>query len=143
VWAYFDTSALVKRYVDELGRREVQQLLRRHDCVTSAILPVELRSALRGRVAERSLDGSRVSEILKRVAADRAYWTVVEVGAEVLGGAEALVAAHPLRPLDAIHVASAQLFALRLSIADLMFVSADKHQTDVASVIGLAARLIA
>ena len=72
MWAYFDTSALVKRYVDEPGRREVQQLLRRHDCVTSAILPVELRSALRRRVTERTLDGSRVSEILKRVVADRA-----------------------------------------------------------------------
>ena len=142
MWAYFDTSALVKRYVDEPGRREVQQLLRRHDCVTSAILPVELRSALRRRVAERTLDSSRVSEILKRVAADRAYWTVIEVGTEVLSGAEALVSVHPLRTLDAIHVASAQLFAARLSISDLIFVSADKRQTEVASAIGLATRHI-
>ena len=140
MWAYFDTSALVKRYVDEPGRREVQQLLRRHDCVTSAILPVELRSALRRRVAERTLDSSRVSEILKRVAGDRAYWTVIEVGTEVLSGAEALVSVHPLRTLDAIHVASAQLFAARLSISDLIFVSADKRQTEVASAIGLATR---
>lgn len=143
MWAYFDTSALVKRYVDEPGRRAVQQLLRRHDCVTSAILPVELRSALRRRVAERTLDGSRVAEILKRVAADRAYWTVVEVGAQVLSGAEALVSAHPVRTLDAIHVASAQFFGARLSIADLIFVSADKRQTDVAAAIGLTTRVIA
>jgi uncharacterized protein len=143
VWAYFDTSALVKRYVDEPGRREVQQLLRRHDCVTSAILLVELRSALRRRVAERTLNSSRVSEVLKRVATDRAYWTVVEVGAEVRSRAQALVTVHPLRTLDAIHLASAQLFAARLSIADLTLVSADKRQTDVASAIGLATRLIA
>lgn len=142
MWAYFDTSALVKRYVDEPGRREVQQLLRRHDCVTSAILPVELRSALRRRVAERTLDSSRVSEILKRVASDRAYWTVIEVGTEALSGAEALMSVHPLRTLDAIHVASAQLFAARLSISDLIFVSADKRQTEVASAIGLATRHI-
>jgi uncharacterized protein len=142
VWAYFDTSALVKRYVVEPGRREVQQLLRRHDCVTSAILPVELRSALRRRVAERTLDGSHVSELLKRVVADRPYWTVIEVGTEVLRGAEALVSAHPLRTLDAIHVASAQLFAARLSIADLIFVSADKRQVEAASAIGLTTRHI-
>ena len=140
MWAYFGTSALVKRYVDEPGRREVQQLLRRHECVTSAILPVELRSALRRRVAERTLDGPRVSEILKRVAADRAYWTVIEVGAEVLSGAEALVSVHPLRTLDTIHVASAQLFAARLSIADLIFVSADQRQVEMAKAIGLAMR---
>ncbi len=142
MWAYFDTSALVKRYVDEPGRRQVQQLLRRHDCVTSAILPVELRSALRRRVTERTLDGSRVSEILKRVALDRAYWTVIEVGTEVLSGAETLVSVHPLRTLDAIHVASAQLFAARLSISDLVFVSADIRQTEVASAIRLATPLL-
>ena len=142
MWAYFDTSALVKRYVDEPGRRQVQQLLRRHDCVTSAILPVELRSALRRRVTERTLDSARVSEILKRVAGDRAYWTVIEVGTEVLSGAEALVSGHPLRTLDAIHVGSAQLFAARLSISDLIFVSADNRQTEVASAIGLASRHI-
>jgi uncharacterized protein len=142
VWAYFDTSALVKRYVDEPGRRQVQQLLRRHDCVTSAIVPVELRSALRRRVSERTLDGSRVSVILKRVAADRAYWTAIEVGRDVLTGAEPLVSVHHLRTLDAIHVASAQLFAARLSISDLIFVSADERQTAVASAIGLASRHI-
>ena len=140
MWAYFDTSALVKRYVDEPGRREVQQLVRRHDCLTSAILSVELRSALRRRVTEGTLDSSRVSQILKRVVADRAYWTVIEVGTGVLSGAEALVSVHPLRTLDAIHVASAQLFASRLSIADLIFVSADKRQVDVASAIGLMTR---
>jgi len=140
VWAYFDTSAVVKRYVDEPGRRDVQGLLRRHDCVTSAILPVELRSALRRRVTDRTLDNAHVSEILKRVMADRAYWTVIEVGTEVLGRAVALVSVHPLRTLDAIHVASAQLFASRMPIADLIFVSADKRQTEVASAIGLITR---
>ena len=140
MWAYFDTSALVKRYIDESGRREVLQLLRRHECVASAVLPVELRSALRRRVAEGTLEAARVPQILKRVSADRAYWTLVEVGAEVLRAAEKLVAVHPLRTLDAIHVASAQLFAAGVSQPDLMFVSADKRQIEAAGVIGLAPR---
>jgi uncharacterized protein len=143
MWAYFDTSALVKRYIDEVGRRQVLQLLRQHECVASAILPVELRSALRRRVTEGTLAAARVPEILKRVTADRAYWTLVEVGAEVLGAAEKLVAVHPLRTLDAIHVASAQVFAVGVSESDLMFVSADKRQTDAAAAIGLATRYIA
>jgi uncharacterized protein len=142
MWAYFDTSALVKRYIDEVGRRQVLQLLRRHECVTSAVLPVELRSALRRRVVEGTLEASRVPEILKRVSADRAYWTLVEVGAEVLAAAEKLVAVHPLRTLDAIHVGSAQMFAAGVPEADLMFVSADKRQTEAAAVIGLTARYI-
>ena len=141
-WAYFDTSALIKRYVDEPGRRQVLQLLRRDACVTSAVMPIELRSALRRRVSEGSLHGERVPEILKRVASDRAFWTLVGVSSEVLAAAETLVATHPLRALDAIHVASAQLFATRIGAPGLMFVSADARQTTAAAAIGLPTTLV-
>ena len=142
MWAYFDTSALVKRYVDEAGRREVLTLLRRHECVSSALLPVELRSGLRRRVVDGSLEAARLPLILRRVAADRPYWTLVEVGADVLAAAESLVGAYSIRTLDALHVASAQLFAARLSMPALMFVSADRRQTETAVAVGLAAQQI-
>jgi predicted nucleic acid-binding protein len=142
-WAYFDTSALVKRYVQEPGRREVLRLLRQYDFVASAILPVELRAAFRRRVAEGTLNVARLPLILRRVAADRAYWTLVEAGSHVLTIAEALVAAHPLRTLDAIHVASAQVFAARLPTLKLVFVSADRRQTQAATAIGLSVKYIA
>lgn len=138
-WAYFDSSALVKRYVDEPGRREVLRLMRRHACVASSVAPVELRSAIRRRVADGTLEAARVPAILKRLATDRPYWTLVEVGKDVLAGAEALVAAHPLRTLDAIHVASAQLFAKRVSASGVTFISADVGQTDAAAALGMNA----
>ena len=141
-WAYFDTSALIKRYFDEPGRREVLRLLRRYDCVTSAVLPVEIRSALRRRASEGSLDPTRVPEIVKRVAADRVYWTLVAIASDVLVAAETLTAAHPLRALDAIHVASAQLFSARLADSKLIFVSADVRQTAAATAVGMAVRHI-
>ena len=141
-WGYFDTSALVKRYVDEPGRLGLLQLLRRHDCVTSAVLPVELRSALRRRVSDGTLDPERVPVILRRVTTDRSYWTLVEVGTDVLAAAEALVARHPLRTLDAIHVASAQLFAARITPLELIFVSADARQTSAAAAVGLTIRTV-
>ena len=137
-WAYFDTSALIKRYVDEQGRREVLQLLRRHQCVTSAVLPVEFRSALRRRATDGSLDARRIPDVLKRFAADREFWALVQVTDEVLEAAEKLVALHPLRTLDALHVASADLFADRLARSELTFVSADPRQTAVAAAIGMA-----
>ena len=61
---------------------------------------------------------------------------------DVLDTAERIAATHPLRALDAIHVASARLFADRITGAELVFVSADKRQTDAATAIGLAAKLI-
>lgn len=137
-WAYFDTSALVKRYVDEDGRAQVLQLLRRHQCVTSALVPVEFRSSLRRRTADGSLHSRRVPDIWKRFVADREFWAFVEVTDEVLRAAEKLVTAHPLRTLDAIHVASAELFAGRLPASELTFVSADRRQTAVASIVGMA-----
>ena len=141
-YAYFDTSALIKRYVDEPGRREVLQLLRRNECVVSVVLPVEVRSALRRRVAEGTLDESRVPAILKRFAADRAFWTFIEVSREVLAAAETLGAARPLRALDAIHVASAQLFAARIGSPAFVFISADIRQTTAAAALGLITRHI-
>ena len=142
VWAYFDTSAVVKRYIDEPGRRQVLQLMRRHSGVISAVLPIELRSALRRRVSEGSLDKERVPEILKRFEGDRAFWTLVGVSSDVLAAAEVLVVAHPLRALDAIHIASAQLFAARITAPKPIFVSADARQTTAAAAVGMTARQI-
>ena len=139
-WAYFDTSALVKRYVEEAGRREVLGLLRRHECVTSVLLPVELRSALRRRVFDNTLDEDRVPDIMTRFASDRAFWALVEITSGVLNAAETLVSSHPRRTLDAIHVASAQLFASRIATAPLLFVSADAKQTTAAAALGMVVR---
>ena len=136
-FAYFDTSALIKRYVNEPGRREVLQLLRTTSCVVSAVLPVEVRSALRRRVADGTLNERQVAVISRRLAADRAFWTVVEASREVLAAAERLAAAHPLRALDAIHVASAQVFAARLGSPAFIFVSADIRQTAAAAALRL------
>lgn len=141
-FAYFDTSALIKRYVVELGRREVLTLLRKNHCVISAVLPVEVRSALRRRMAERTLDARRMPSILKRFAGDRPYWTVIEVSSEVLAAAEALSGTHPLRALDSIHVASAKLFRDRTGSGSFTFVSADGQQTRVAEALGLKTRYV-
>jgi uncharacterized protein len=140
--AYFDTSALIKRYVEELGGREVLTLLRKNQCVVSAVLPVEVRSALRRCLAEKTLDAKRAPRILKRLAADRDYWTIVEVSREVLATAESLSGAYPLRALDAIHVASAKLFADRTGSQTFTFISADRQQIHVAEVLGIKTRYV-
>jgi predicted nucleic acid-binding protein len=141
-WAYFDTSALIKRYVDEPGRREALRLLRTHDCVISAVLALEVRSALRRRESDGTLRRDDVRDILARLAADRAFWTAVDVSSDVLAAAEALAASHPLRALDAIHVASARLFAARIAPSAFVFVSADARQTAAAAAIGITIKHI-
>ena len=140
-WAYVDTSAMVKRYLAGQGHREVLRLLRRHDLVSSVLLPVELRSAIRRRMHDRTLESARAESALKRFAADRVVLTMVALTAEVLAQAESLVSSYPIRTLDAIHVGSARMFASRIGTAAL-FVSADKRQTEVAAALDLPFILI-
>jgi hypothetical protein len=93
-------------------------------------------------LAEGSVDAPRLPAILKHVAVDRPCWTLVDVGLDILAGADILMATHPIRTLDASHVASAQLFAARLSMPGLTFVSADKRQAESAVAVGLVVRHI-
>ena len=74
---------MVKRYLDERGHRDVLRLLRRHDLVSSALLPVELRSAIRRPVHDQTLETTSAASALKRFAADRAVLAMVELIAAV------------------------------------------------------------
>ena len=141
MWAYFDSSALVKLYVQESGRPEVLRLLRRHEVVASVILPIEVRGALRRRAAEISIESARLPAALQQMAADRVQWNLLAVSKEVLDRTQQIVASHAVRTLDAIHIASAQEFAARLR-AEVPFVSADRRQTEAAAAAGLLVRLV-
>jgi predicted nucleic acid-binding protein len=141
VWAYFDSSAVVKLYVQESGRAAVLRLLRQHEMVASAILPVEIRGALRRRAAENVIDSSRLPAALHQLAVDRAQWNLMAVSAEILERAEQLVASHPVRTLDAIHIASAQEFGARLKTR-VPFISADHRQIQTAAAAGLMVRQV-
>jgi predicted nucleic acid-binding protein len=136
VWAYFDTSAMVKRYVREAGRPAVMKLAARHRAVSSVILPVELQSAFVRRTREGTLATMALPRLFTRVGADRARWTLVAATPEVLAEAQALIENHPLRTLDALHVASARVFQQQLR-APLVFVSADRRQLAAAAREGL------
>jgi predicted nucleic acid-binding protein len=136
MWAYFDSSAVVKVYVQENGRATVLRLLRLHEVVVSAILPVEIRGALRRRAEENTIETSRLPAALSQLTADRAQWNVLAVSTEILGRAEEIVAVHAVRTLDAIHIASAKEFAERVQ-GRVPFISADHRQVEAAAAVGL------
>ena len=120
VWAYFDTSALVKRYVEEAGRPEVLRLLRRHEVVASAILPSNYEARCAGGLLKARwmrLGSHRSTSAFQRIGPD---WTLIGVSTGVLIAAESLAATHPVRTLDAGTCgirASLQGWALAASIS--------------------------
>ncbi|MGH7824114.1 MAG: type II toxin-antitoxin system VapC family toxin [Candidatus Binatia bacterium] len=136
-FAYFDTSALVKRYVRERGSAQVGSLLRRHDLLSSALTPVEVLSALWRRKRNGDLSEENLSITLSRVQNDRIGWELVEVGGTVLSRAEEIIQETvPMRALDAIHVASLMTFQAASSI-QIPFVTGDTRQRDAATRLGL------
>lgn len=79
--------------------------------------------------------------IMTRLERDRAYWELVEVNAAVLKQAEDVIAQAGVRTLDAIHLASAVVFAHAAGMP-LPFVTADAQQHDAAVRLGLEARWV-
>ena len=133
--AYFDTSALVKRFVGESGTLHVRRLLRRHRVISSVLLQVEIVAALRRRRTDGVLSQAAVDRILRRVRSDSSAWELVPIADEVIELARGCVLEHPVRTLDAIHVASAE--SVRREGLRLPFVTADTRQAATARARGL------
>lgn len=137
-WAYFDTSVLVKRYVQETGSSQARTLLRKHRILTSAIAPTEALSALSRRRTLEELTAKHFTETLGRIKADRTYWELVEVSALVLNKAEEVIKQTGLRTLDAIHLASILTFHTASGI-HIPFITGDVKQREAAAQVGLNA----
>lgn len=136
-FAYFDTSALIKRYVSEKGSARVVSLLRRHDLLSSAITPVEVMSALCRRKRNGELSDEDFAVTLSRVQGERTRWELVELGPTVLSRAEEIVQGIvPMRSSEAIHVASLVTFQAA-SGTRIPFVTGDDRQREAAAYIGL------
>jgi len=136
-FAYFDTSALIKRYVSEKGSARVVSLLGRHDLLSSAITPIEVMSALCRRKRNGELSDEHFAVTVSRVQGERTRWELVELAETVLTRAEEIVQGIvPMRSLDAIHLASLMTFQAA-SATRIPFVTGDDRQRQAAAQIAL------
>lgn len=129
---FFDSSALVKRYIREIGTEEV--LVRCDQATELAVATIawpELVSAFRRLVREDRLDEARYMALKADLAADLADAVLCEISPQVVQRAIAALEAHPLRAMDALHIAAALV-----GTADV-FVSADARQCAAAAALGL------
>lgn len=134
--AYFDTSVVVKRYVEEVRSAQARGFMRRYRLLSSVITPVETVSAVcrRHRAGELSL--TDFDAILARLRTDRAHWELVELSLPIRQRAEQLLQQTALRALDALHIASA-LIVQEDSGTALPFVTANERQRTAAAGAGL------
>jgi predicted nucleic acid-binding protein len=134
---YFDTSVLVKCYVEEAGSAAAIATLARHIVVSSAIAPVELASALRRRRAHGDLTAAGLAAIEARVRRERSQWMLRALDELVLDRAERVGRSVPVRTLDALHLASALVFREE-SGYDAPLITAYARQRGAAVALGLS-----
>ena len=123
---YLDTSALIKRFVNEKGSSLAQSLVQQSGPIaTATIAYAEIFSGLTRKLREK-----RLSRTLYRLACgqfDRDWlaYVRVELNEEILFLARDLIQRHPLRGFDAVHLASA--LSLTNALGErITFVAADR-----------------
>ena len=116
---YFDSSALVKRYVREPGSEYLLDLLtnpRGTLFVISRLVPLEIASAVTRRSRAGDLAPEQASALLDAMREDIASrFRIYEVSQRVWSRAEALISTHALRAADSIHLATTLIHAASIS----------------------------
>ncbi len=125
---YTDSSALLKRYVDESGSVAADELLRSDPVLaTGRHTVVEVRRNL-----SRLLDGPELHTARNAFASDLAALAIVELDSTTCEGAATVAEVTGVRTLDALHLAAAQ----RLGGAALQFLTFDVRQAQAARSLG-------
>jgi len=129
---FFDTSALVKRYVEEPGSDQVQELCAGADSLTLSVLCFpEMISTLNRLVREKRIHGSTYGELKARMLEDLGDAEVVNLTPGVVARAVRFLETSPLRALDALPLGCAAEVE-----ADVV-VSADDRQLEAGRRAGL------
>lgn len=129
---FLDTSAFAKCYVAEPGSEKVLAICQQADSlVVSVIYLPELVSTLSRLVREKKLTEVAYQKLKDNALADLADVDVCQITPEVLASVVSLLELHPLRAMDALHVACA------IACKPDVFVSADHRQLSAARKAGL------
>ena len=129
---FFDSSGLAKRYIRERGSEKAEDILSgASEVAVSLIAPPEIISALCRLRRQNAISEAQYGQAKKGLFTDIEDMTICNVTVPVIGRAIELLERHPLRTMDALHLACAIDWQ-----ADL-FVSSDRRQVSAALKSGL------
>ena len=142
---YFDTSALAKRYVVEVGSSWVQAVVAQQSgqtIYTSVLTQPELVSALQRRVREGNLEADEALALAEQVVSHMTQsYALIAITTPVITQACSALQKHPLRAYDALHLACAQAVREGLEGQELsgpIFVASDDTLLTAAAAEGFA-----
>jgi predicted nucleic acid-binding protein len=124
---YLDTSALVKRFVQEKGSPLVRSLVQTANAVATAkIAYAEIFAGLTRKLREGRVSKTQYSLACRQFENDWQAYVRVELQDDTLLLARDLIQRHPLKGFDAVHLASA--LRLKVALGEVMrFAAADKN----------------
>ena len=126
---YVDTSAVVKRFVNERGTPWMQAFsVPPTIFFTASLTFVELMSTFNRRQRDGSIDSTVYADLMRDLTIQWATYTVIRLTNTILSKTRPLLERHPLRAADAIQLASALQANAPLVAAGLpplTFLSAD------------------
>ena len=134
---YVDTSALVKRYIAELGTAEVTQAIAGAEVVgTSIIARAEMAAALAKAVRMSVLARDAADAALQVFRSEWPRLVRVQATEMLVARADALAWEWGLRGYDAVHLASAMLWREGMD-EDVALATFDRRLWEVAGQCGL------
>jgi predicted nucleic acid-binding protein len=125
---FLESSAFAKLFVLEQGSEPLIRLLNTIDDsfkLVSSVASLEIRSAIRRRERAGEILPSDADLALDGLEAESIRIVEQPVSSQVIDVARMVVDGHPLRALDALHLATCIVARETMQVSDICFVSSD------------------
>lgn len=122
---YFDSSALVKRYVEEDGSDRANSILANTAIIaTSKLTYPEILSAFARKHKTGEISIEWFNKIIENFETEWEYFLIIEIQDELLPLIRKMIKKHYLKGADSIHLSSA-LWLKHAAKEDITFVTSD------------------
>jgi uncharacterized protein len=134
---FLESSAFAKLFVFEQGSGPLIQLLEQVDDshkLVSSLASLEVRSAIRRRERAGEIPPSDANQALAGLKAECVRIVEQPVVPVVIEAARLVLDGHPLRALDALHLATCVVMRDTLHVSEICFISADEALLKAATI---------
>jgi uncharacterized protein len=108
---YLDTSALIKRYIDEMGSPDVRAWIRSSDDkATTLITRAEISAAINRLLRMRQLSQEDYGNVLEEFRSEWQDFHRLPITEMLVARADNLACEHNLRGYDSVHLAAALIW---------------------------------
>ena len=105
---FMDSSALIKRYIEESGSNEVNSILEKaDDVIVSPVTLIEMNSAFRRRYSENNISKSDYEYLKEMIENESKDFSKIIFDSSLENKAIYLINKYQIRTLDSIQLASA------------------------------------